>query len=220
MNPEGLLADESWWAELGEVLVVERLEDADGNPTRLIYYVGGKIDFTVLPVTALTGRSYERPFEVLFDMSGEAAELIQAPTSWSPPSAEDFNESLNWAYAAALMCAKAIVRDEPWSAKLRDNDFKDQLLEMIEWDHRSRYGSDFDTRYLGTRMNRWMDSDVRDALATCWGRFDPRDSADALRRTSDLYGALAVRTAAALELPSCVDHQRVREEIETILAEA
>lgn len=59
------------------------------------------------------------------------------------------------------MCAKATVRDELWAAKFRDQDLNARLLQMIEWDHRARYGADYDTRYLGTRMTTWMDPDVR-----------------------------------------------------------
>ncbi|NKT72988.1 hypothetical protein GS875_06085 [Rhodococcus hoagii] len=52
-----------------------------------------------------------------------------------------FDESANWAGAAVLMTAKAIMRDEPWSVMMRDADFKVELLRMIEWDHILRYGS-------------------------------------------------------------------------------
>ena len=30
-----LVVNESWWSELGNILVVERLQDGEGNPTRL-----------------------------------------------------------------------------------------------------------------------------------------------------------------------------------------
>ena len=72
---DALLRDESWWSGLGDVLVVERLQDGDGNPTRLIYYAGGKIDFTLLPAERLAGRGYARPFRVLLDKDGTAATL-------------------------------------------------------------------------------------------------------------------------------------------------
>lgn len=49
---EELLDDESWWMELGEVLVVERLENADGNPTRLAYYVGERSTSLFLLLTS------------------------------------------------------------------------------------------------------------------------------------------------------------------------
>lgn len=43
--------------------ITKRLEDGDGNPTRLVYYAGGKFDFTLLAAEELgsvftSGRSW------------------------------------------------------------------------------------------------------------------------------------------------------------------
>ncbi|NLE17006.1 MAG: aminoglycoside 6-adenylyltransferase [Propioniciclava sp.] len=214
---DALLRDESWWSGLGDVLVVERLQDGDGNPTRLIYYAGGKIDFTLLPANRLAGRDYARPFRALLDKDGLAATASLSTPSPQPPSGAEFEESVNWAWAAALMQAKAIVRDEPWSAKLRDQDLKAELLRMIEWDHLARHGAGLATRYLGTRMRQWMDTDIQHALEQCWGGLDGDASARALLATTDLYRALAKRTATALDLPQ-FDHERVETEMHTILS--
>ncbi len=211
-----LLEDEPWWEQLGEVLVVERLEDGDGNPTRLVYYAGGKLDFTLLPAEDLRGRIYERPFRVLLDKDGTAGTASHRPMVPPAPKAAEFWESVNWAWAAALMEAKAIVRDEPWSAKLRDQDLKAELLRMIEWDHRARYGGDFDTRYLGTRLRSWMDSDVQAELEHCWSGFGARESERALLATVGLYCRLAERTARRLDF-AVFDHERVGAELRTIL---
>jgi aminoglycoside 6-adenylyltransferase len=213
---DALLADESWWSSLGQVLVVERLENPGRHPTRLVYYAGGKLDFNLLDSDQLVDQVYDRPFQVLVDKDGTAPVQV-VPSTWVPPSDSEFDESVNWAYAAALMCAKAVVRQELWSAKIRDYDLKRQLLKMIEWDHRARYGPDFDTKYLATRMNEWMDADVRQALLTCWGHLDAADTESALRSSVDLYAALATRTASSLSLPG-FDHDALRAELETILS--
>ncbi|NLU68177.1 aminoglycoside 6-adenylyltransferase [Streptomyces sp. HNM0574] len=215
---DGLLADESWWRGLGDVLAVERLEDGDGNPTRLVYYAGGKLDFTLLEAGELKGRAYEGPYRVLLDKDGHAATAALRPEPDGPPTAEEFDESVNWAWAAALMEAKALVRDEPWSAKLRDQDLKEQLLEMIEWDHRARHGEEFDTGILGAGMRRWMDEDVQQALRHCWSGLDARESARALAATAGLYVALAERTAARHGFPA-FDHERAHAELRSLLAE-
>lgn len=211
-----LLRDESWWGGLGEVLVVERLEDDDGNPSRLIYYEGGKFDFTLLPAGRLAGRVYSRPFRVLLDKDEAALTASLSEPIPALPSAEEFDESVNWAWAAALMQAKAIVRDEPWSAKVRDRDLKAQLLRMIEWDHRARHGAGLDTRYLGTRMRQWMDTDIQQALEHCWAGFGDDDQRRALLATTELYRRLAERTAVALDLPG-FDHERVETEMRSLL---
>ena len=133
---EPLLAVESWWSTLGRVLVVERTENDNGQPTRLIYFTGGKLDFTLIAADELTAATYERPFTVLLDKDDQARSLRCVPPQRSLPDADSFHTCVNEAYAAALMCAKAVVRDELWPAKIRDEDLKWNLLQMIEWDHR------------------------------------------------------------------------------------
>lgn len=216
-EPARLLEDESWWDQLGEVLVVERLPNPGWHPTRLVYYAGGKIDFSIIPADALPTVRHDRPFTVLLDKDGLASSLSQVAAEVSLPDQATFDERLNWGYAAALMEAKAIVRDEPWSAKLRDGDLKESLLILIEWDHLARYGLDYDVRFLGSRMRQWMDPDVQEDLERCWGRFDARDSADALRSSVSLFGKVAVRVAQVLGFES-FDHGRLSQEVETILA--
>lgn len=142
-----LETNDAWRSGLGQVLAIERLENADDEPTRLAYYAGGKLDFTLVDVDGERG-TYDRPFAVLLDKDGDTADFtVVAPTPQFPEQVL-FDECTNWAYAAALMIAKAIVRDEPWTVKLRDNDLKDELLRIIEWDHGLRYGASRDVRYL------------------------------------------------------------------------
>lgn len=218
-DPDDLADDDSWWSGLGEVLVVERLEDDEsGYPTRLIYYVGGKLDFTLIPAEDLAETGHDRPFRVLLDKDGQAPDPSSVSASEGElPDQDEFEECVHWGYAAALMCAKSVVREELWSAKLRDQDLKEELLRIIEWDHLVRYGTAHDTRYLGTRMNSWMDADIRDELNGCWAHFDAEDTVGALRRTVDLFTRLAMRTGSALELGH-FSHERLHKEIEEILA--
>lgn len=214
---EAILADESWWSELGDVLVVERLNDPGWFPSRLVYYAGGKLDLTVFDVAEIASIRRERPFVTLVDKEGVTERLRRSASEASHPSPELFHERVDWAYAAAIMSAKAIVRGEPWVSKGRDGDLKRSLLLMIEWDHRTRYGLDYDVRFLGSRMRDWMDRDVQEELEKCWGRFDADDSAAALRATVALFARLAARTAFTLEFAP-FDHGRLHHEVEAILA--
>ena len=205
---------DDWWSHLGDVLAVERLENGDDQPTRLIYYVDGKLDFTLVRVDEDRGE-YDRPFSVLLDKDGVAERFELVERTLELPDQELFDECTNWAAAAALMTAKAIVRDEPWSVATRDADFKAELLRMIEWDHNLRYGSDRDVRYLGTRMREWMDADIQDRLSRCWTTFGGGNRA-ALRSSLDLFEELAGRIAshaALIDFP----HGAVRSEVDRIL---
>lgn len=208
--------DDVWWNKLGQVLAVERLENGKGQPTRLIYYVGGKLDFTLVDIRDERG-IYDRPFEVLLDKDNDGASFQLNPTLCAAPDQEAFDECVNWGYAAALMIAKAIVRDEPWSVKLRDGDLKAELLRMIEWDHVIRYDGKRDVRYLGTKMRDWMDATVQQRLEECWASFDLSDNRRALLSSLVLFGELASRIANAKSLMD-FSHEAVHSEIQGILA--
>jgi aminoglycoside 6-adenylyltransferase len=215
-----LLDDDSWYLRFGEVLVVEALPNPGWHPARLVYYVGGKIDFMVAPIETLAVSKYDRAFRVLVDKDGVTCDL---PSPMGPggalPDSAEFLQCVHWFYAAALMCAKCVVRDEPWLVKIRDCDMKRHLLRMIEWDHRARYGSLHDTWYNGKHLNVWMDEDIRKALDACWAGFAVAETAQALLASVELYARLSSRTADALGLDQ-FDGSRVRGEITAILAKA
>ena len=89
------------------------------------------MDFTLIRIDEERG-VYDRPFTVLLDKDEVAGDFtLCAPTVVGPTQAV-FDESANWAGAAVLMTAKAIMRDEPWSVMMRDADFKVELLRMID----------------------------------------------------------------------------------------
>lgn len=216
-DPSGLLEDRSWYATFGEVLAVEELPNPGWKPTRLLYLVDGKIDFAICAVTDVGAHPFTRPFRVLVDKDHMSPHLSSADApAETPPSEAEFSECVNWFAAAALMQAKLIVRNEPWLAKQRDHDLKAQLLRMIEWDHRSRQGWDYETWYLGKHINQWADPEVRDSLDRCWTGFDIDEMRPALQASVALFDELAERTRSALGFPR-LDRDRVHEEIRRIL---
>lgn len=199
-EPGRLLADPTWHERFGEILVVEHLPNPGWYPTRLCYYVDAKIDFIVTPTSDIGVDTYDEPFRVLCDKDHVAERLLLVPPEHTLPDEAEFSEGVNWFYAAAIMAARAVVRDEPWLAKNRDFDAKAELLKMIEWDHRSRYGTDYHTWFLGKHLDQWMDPDVRQELDRCWGAFPVADARAALVATVELYDSLACRTADTLGL--------------------
>jgi aminoglycoside 6-adenylyltransferase len=218
-RPSELLEESSWYERFGDLLVVEKLLNPEWFPTRLVYYVNGKIDFLVAPSSAISEARYSRPFRVLIDKDDSANGLRVTPTSrHQPPGEGEFLQCVNWFYAAALMCAKCVVRDELWMAKIREAELMGQMLQMIEWDHRARYGHDFDTWYLGVHWHDWMDPDIRDGVATCWGHFDAADSSRALLQATLLFGGLLDRAASELGLRR-FPHNRVDQEMRRIMAQ-
>jgi aminoglycoside 6-adenylyltransferase len=216
-EPAALLGTTAWYAQFGEVLVVEALPNPGWHPTRLVYYIDGKIDFMVGPVGALATTKYVRPFRVLLDKDHLTATSPPVPLQVTdPPDAASFLQCINWFYAAALMCAKCVVREEPWQAKFRDWDLKQQLMRMIEWDHKARHGWSYDTWSRGKHLKQWVDADVLAALEACWAPFDLSETAAALLASVALFERLSTRTAHQLRL-SPFDAGRMRAEITTIL---
>jgi aminoglycoside 6-adenylyltransferase len=201
-DPSLLLQDDTWYHQFGEVLVVEALENPGWHPTRLIYYSDGKIDFMIAPASILSRSvEYTRPFRILLDKDG-AAKWFQRTSGVGehPPTAAAFLECVHWFYAAAIMWAKYLARDDPWAAKLRDWDSKQLLLTMLEWDHRARKGWDYDTWYLGVHLRDWVDADLLGPISACWSGFSRQESLQALQASLSLFGMLSMRTATALGL--------------------
>ncbi len=219
-QPATLLDNDAWYTQFGEVLVVEALSNPGWHPTRPVYYIDGKIDFMVGPVGALATTRYMRAFRVLLDKD-RATDSLPAvlPLATAPPDAASFRECIHWFYAATLMCAKCVVRDEPWQAKFRDWDLKRELMRMIEWDHKARYGWSYDTWTRGKRLKEWVDADVLGALGACWAGFGGPDTARALLASVELFERLSARTAHLLGM-AVFDARRVQAEVMAILERA
>jgi aminoglycoside 6-adenylyltransferase len=220
VDPTPLLDYDEWHRRFGTVLVVEALENDGWNPTRLVYYAGGKIDFTILSASLLElGVGYPRAFRVLLDKDDRAAAFRSIPLPPAqPPSEAEFLECLHWFYAAVIMWAKQVARNDPFAAKLRDQESKGQLLRMLEWDHRARWGWDYDTWYLSVHMRDWVDPDLLAAIEASWCGLDPAESARAIRTSLALFDLLSTRTAHVLG-HTPFDSSGVRGEVERLLSD-
>jgi aminoglycoside 6-adenylyltransferase len=182
-----------------------------------VYYVDAKIDFMIAPLCALAATKYQRPFQVLIDKDGLGTRLPPPDRSIAlPPTQDEFLECINWFYAAAIMCAKCIVRNDPWQSRYRDWDLEQQLLRMLEWDHKARHGWAYDTWSKGKRLKEWLDPDLLLDLDACWSGFGEAESAQALLNSTELFNRLTRRTADAIGYPA-FDSNAVRHEIVRIL---
>src|SRR3954454_4028694 len=102
-----LLEESAWYERFGDVLVTEALENPGWHPTRLVYYVDGKIDFMVAPVLALAeGIAYDAASLVMVNKDAREKRL-EPNVGVAPPSADEFRVCINWFYAAAIQYAKA-----------------------------------------------------------------------------------------------------------------
>jgi aminoglycoside 6-adenylyltransferase len=166
----------------------------------------------------LAGSHHARPFEVIVDKDGVVSTILaaaaEATTSYSE---ENFFEIVHWFWAGTLMCAKAVARDELWIAMTRTFDTNQNLLRMIEWDHKLRYGWSYDTWFGGKYFRRWADLDVVSDVERCFAKMGTTEMAEALVFSMDLFERLAVRTGQTIAAP-IFNHGKVRAEVHTILA--
>jgi aminoglycoside 6-adenylyltransferase len=220
-DPSDLLENDGWYHQFGEVLVVEALENPGWHPTRLVYYADGKIDFMIASTSDFEdGVFYDRPFQVMIDKADVHRTFRQNPgVEQLPPTAAEFLRCIHWFYAAAMMWAKYLVRDEPWAEKIRDWDSKSQLLMMLEWDHKTRKGWDYDTWYDGMHLHLWLDADLRSRVEACWSGMSLHDSRRALQESLSLFDAISTRTAIALGMEP-YDATRIQDRVEELLRAA
>jgi len=186
-----LFTQGAWYERLGDVLVVEALANPERIPTRLVYYVGGKLDFGIAYASSLTGSHHARPFEVLVDKDGVASAL-----------------AVDAAKEASLCSDIAMMR--AW-------DTNQNLLRMTELGHKARYGLSYDTWFLGKHLQRWADHDVVADVKRCFAKFDTSQIAEALVSSTDLFEKLAVTTGRAIAAP-LFNNGKVRAEVDNILA--
>jgi aminoglycoside 6-adenylyltransferase len=193
-----LLEETAWYEWFGEVLVTEALENPEWHPTRLVYYVDGKIDFMIAPVRSLSeGADYDGPYLVPVDKDGRG-DRLEPTVGVTPPSAEALRQCVEWFYAAALQYAKAVVRNDPWPVKTRDADLKSHLLQMLEWDHGVRTGWASRTPHNGSRIAEWVAPDIAADIAASWADFSMPASVEALRNSMRLFDLATGRVAVSL----------------------
>jgi aminoglycoside 6-adenylyltransferase len=220
-EPAVLLGQSTWYEQFGDVLVVEALDNPGWHPTRLVYYADGKIDFMIAPAQVLAvGVAYDRQFRVLLDKDHIPNAFRQrAPREDDRPTPNQFLDCVHRFYAAALMWAKYLVRNDPWATRVRDWDSKNQLLQMAEWNEKARKGWDLDTWTQGQRPREWADPALVSQLDACWSGVSRDDSARALLNSISIFGRLSSQVAIALGIPP-FDNNAVRTEIDRLLAMA
>lgn len=214
-DPEPLLRTTGWYERFGEVLVVEALENPGWMPTRLVYYVGGKLDFAIADAEALQERR-TTPFEVLVDKDGRAAAVSYAPATADRVDATDLRTVVHWFWAAAIMCAKGLARDDLWRAHTRLTDVQANLLRLVEWDHKVRYGWSYDTAFAGKNLKQWADPGVLAELQQAFARLDERDMRRALDAAIGLFVRLSHHVESVVTGPA-FDHSRPAAEVQRIL---
>jgi aminoglycoside 6-adenylyltransferase len=178
--------------------------------TRLVIYKDGhKVDFVLYSVDMLRELAsqeklpleYNLGYKVLLDKDGLTKTMKPlADKCYEIPKTtqQEFENTIKSFFFESWHVAVYLKRDDLWHARFRDWSTKEYLLKMIEWHEKAKHGFDYNVSYLGKRMKDWVDADTWKSLQKTFGRFDAKDSFDALLATTDLFRCLATQTAKAL----------------------
>lgn len=201
-------ASNDWMTEISEVWVCLPLTTDQGYPTRLVIFdQGRKVDFSFWPLKELEVLSvsdqlpdiYARGYQVLEDKLGISKKFVTSNLRALPtikPSEKEFVALVEEFWFEIWHVAKYLYRNDLWHAKFRDWTTKELLLRVIEWSEKSSKGWDYDTRYLGVKMNKWISSQTWLDLEEAFGKFTQTDSWNAMFKSAELFSKLAQKVAA------------------------
>ena len=216
-DQEKLALELDWLEEIGKVLLCERNTSSGELGVHPVHYrlvvfdPGDRVDFSIHSLEMLDAivRSeipsesslYSLGYRVLVDKDGRTdgmAPPLERPPAVDPPTEEEFRLLIEDFWHEAHNVARYLSRGDLWSAKFRDWQSKEKLLNMLEWNARAKRGWDYDTRSLGKRMNQWLDPGIWESLHAAFGRFEAEDAWRALFATMEIFGAAAGETAEVL----------------------
>lgn len=198
-----------WIQSIEKVWTILPLENSVGDPTRLVIFNDGiKVDFTLNKLEEIEKIKeseyddyFNKGFKVLVDKDQLAKEL--PPPSYKTlatkrPTQDEFTALVEEFFFEAYHVAKYLRRGSLWAVKFRDWTTKELLLRMIEWYEKSIHGWDYDTWYLGQKIEKWAEKDLYADLQHVFSHFDVEDSWKALEATVQLFRRIAKETSTKL----------------------
>jgi aminoglycoside 6-adenylyltransferase len=212
-DPQRYTRTSNWMMEIADVWVFLATESRHGCPTRLIIFDGGrKVDFSILPISALEATVatqrlddlYQQGYLALVDKHGLAARLPQpsySPAAHRLPTEDEFRLTVEEFWFEAWHIPKYLSRGDLWVVKHRDWTMKELLLRMLEWRATAENCPGLDVGHIGLRMKEWTRPETWDRLREAFARFDGTDSRRALLATIALFRNVAIETAERLHYP-------------------
>jgi aminoglycoside 6-adenylyltransferase len=220
-DTERLQNDVSWLNELGPLWLSQAGRTVNGDPERLTLFEGGvQVDFvfnsvgllSALPHLIAAGQLPEiiyRGVRVLFDKDNLIPPMPQTSSlpAATPPTAEQFRQTLESFWFNAVYCAKQLCRSELWLFQNASGGMLWPLLRMVEWHAHATHGWNYDTWHAGKFIAEWADTATYSALQGCFARLDAEDSRRAMAVRLDLFHSLAMQVAEKVMLPYPQDLQ-------------
>lgn len=197
------LSNQEWLSNFGDICTSFVSETNGGDPECLTLFDGGwQVDFVIHTLDGLKHMvknkvipdNFYRGVKVLIDKDHISKYIMpqysKAPQE-NPLSEDNFLQSVNMFWFIALYSAKQILRNELWVVKVRDNNMKQLLLQMIEWHQKVVNGAEYDTWHAGRFLCEWASKEIQIELQNSFGHFDKNDSWKALIATITLFKRLS-----------------------------
>ncbi len=215
-SPERYVDSAAWAEAIGPAWFSfsESVPEAYHRERRFLFAGGLDVDVVVVeanrlktdPESLVIAREIcSRGIRVILDKDGldSAFEgLVGAIRPFSFPAAAEFANLTSDFYFHYLWAIKKCLRGEYWVALQCVNGYlKRKTLSALEWYERSVHGTDYDTRYEGRYLERWIDDDLRGDLAPTFAACDKDGILDALDATFRFFTKVARGAATALSYP-------------------
>lgn len=198
-EPNYYLETQEFLEQLGEIWSSFVTRTLGGDKERLTLFTGGyQVDLVVK-----SGEEYDRQLDsgevpwlfkrgavLVVDNTGKADQLLpkeEVLPEKLPLTEGSLNEVNQMFWFVTMYISKQLLREDNWAAKARDMDYKNILLQMIEWHEQCLHGTEYDTWHGGRFMKVWVEPDIYDAVSDIFGRFDLADSWSALEHTIKLF---------------------------------
>lgn len=209
---EPLIKDDSWISKVASIWVYSPDKYDFNNSvihTQLVIYEGGvKVDYSLWGtnlIDELTNSNnsgkFETGYKVLLDKDGLLKNLPQAITKYkipTKPTEKEFIFNITEFWFEAYHVAKYSKREDLWLVKFRDWSLQVYLLTMMEWYMLAKNNWDYDVKWTGKNIRKWLDPEIYERLKDIFSHFDKEDSWKALEARLNLFRDLSKETAKKL----------------------
>jgi aminoglycoside 6-adenylyltransferase len=208
------IRDNNWLNEIQNycVCIHDQFEFLSHDiPTRLtIFDAYFKVDFSFYPITLLHALAtiktlpddYNIGYQILLDKDETLTKMPKPSFKGfivKQPDEKTFTQNVNEFWFECYHVAKYLHRNDLWTGKLRDMATKELLRQMLEWQEAGKCKWNFSAKNSGKEMQTWLNKNSWEALHQCFGKFDKKDSWDALNNTIKLFRKAARETAHNLK---------------------
>ena len=209
---ERFLSSDEWIKSIGDYWM-EFTENTfgGGKERRVLFESALDVDFCLFSEARFrktvkeseTQDIFRRGFRVLLDraeLAGLLSDVVLESPSCVPPTEGEFLNQANDFWFHTVWITKKLERGELWVAITCLNCYmKRHLLRMLEYHAHVTHGWDYDTWHDGRFLDKWAEQDVKAMIPNTFAHYDKDDCGKSLLATMDLYHALAVQVAEALE---------------------